>query len=376
MSSITYDSLSRAVEQNSSGTYKQILYSPMGGKLALMAQQVANNVFLPLPGGEQATYTNSTIRFRHYDWQGSARFESNLSEAEYGDLAYAPFGETYSIGKTPYLSFTGQQQDTVSGLYDFLYRRYNPGEGRWISPDPAGMSAVSLSNPQSWNRYAYVLDNPLIATDPLGLDCVYDTSEGSRGTDQNLLIIIPGDCLSTTDGGFYFDGTVDQGSASMNWNGDVMATVNGTTQCSGECPTVSDTATGQPGTWAQLFASTVPAYYPNDVPLNSTAQQVGTQVGNITKPLTQLANCAGTGAATLSPLKINGAPGEPDYPGLPNTTFTVGLLSKSANWGKSLPEVGPAVTNFTKKASPWIKGLAAANAVVTAGQCLAKGGGG
>jgi choline dehydrogenase-like flavoprotein len=111
---ITYDAFDRAVEQNS-GTYKQILYSPVG-KLALMQKQVTLNVFLPLPGGEQATYTGSTIRFRHYDWLGSARFESNMAEAEYGDVAYAPFGETYSIKNTPYLSFTGQQRDTISGL--------------------------------------------------------------------------------------------------------------------------------------------------------------------------------------------------------------------------------------------------------------------
>jgi RHS repeat-associated protein len=132
-----------------------------------MKQQVANNVFLPLPGGEQATYTNSTIRFRHYDWLGSARFESNMSEQEYGDAAYAPFGETYSIKNTPYLSFTGQQQDTTSGLYDFVYREYNPVQGRWISPDPSGIAAADPTNPQTWDRYGYVANSPLSFTDPL-----------------------------------------------------------------------------------------------------------------------------------------------------------------------------------------------------------------
>jgi len=166
--SITYDAFDRAVEENNSGTYHQILYSPVG-KLALMAKQIANSVFVPLPGGEQATYTNSTIRFRHYDWLGSARFESNMAEAEYGDVAYAPFGEPYSIKNTPYLSFTGQQQDTTTGLYDFLYREYNPTQGRWISPDRSGLSAVDPSNPQSWNRYAYVTNNPLTLTDVQGL---------------------------------------------------------------------------------------------------------------------------------------------------------------------------------------------------------------
>ena len=166
--SITYDALDRAVEENNSGIYKQILYSPIG-KLALMAKQVTNNVFVPLPGGEQATYTGSTIRFRHYDWLGSARFESSMGEQEYGDGAYAPFGETYSIGKTPYLSFTGQNQDTFAGLNDFLYREYSPVQGRWLAPDPAGVATIDFSDPQTWNRYAYVENQPCSSVDPFGL---------------------------------------------------------------------------------------------------------------------------------------------------------------------------------------------------------------
>jgi len=43
-------------------------------------------------------------------------------------------------------------------------------EVRWISPDPAGLGAVDPSNPQTWNRYAYVGNNPLSNVDPLGLD--------------------------------------------------------------------------------------------------------------------------------------------------------------------------------------------------------------
>jgi len=71
------------------------------------------------------------------------------------------------------LNFTSQNQDTVpsqnGGLYDFLFREYNPQHGRWISLDPAGMSAVSLSSPQSCNRYAYLSNGPLTAVDLLGL---------------------------------------------------------------------------------------------------------------------------------------------------------------------------------------------------------------
>lgn len=54
-------------------------------------------------------------------------------------------------------------------LDDFLYRRYNPTQGRWISPDPAGLGAVNPANPQTRNRYAYVVNSPLTLTDPSGL---------------------------------------------------------------------------------------------------------------------------------------------------------------------------------------------------------------
>jgi len=67
------------------------------------------------------------------------------------------------------LSFTGQNSDTSTGDYDFLYREYST-QGRWASPDPAGLAAVDPANPQSWNRYAYVLNNPLSLIDPFGLD--------------------------------------------------------------------------------------------------------------------------------------------------------------------------------------------------------------
>lgn len=168
---MTYDAFGRMVEQNRSGTYSEILYSPIG-KLALMTRQITQNIFLPLPGGEQATYTSQTIRFRHTDWLGSSRFESNINEQEYGDVAYAPFGENYAVNNTPYLGFTGQNQDTVGGTYDFLYREYNPTQGRWISPDPAGLRATSFGDPQSFNRYAYVENGPLNSTDPVGLWCL------------------------------------------------------------------------------------------------------------------------------------------------------------------------------------------------------------
>lgn len=103
----------------------------------------------------------------HADWLGSARFASTPSRTKYFDVAYAPYGEDYADSGTTDLNFTGQNQDTVSGLYDFMFREYHPVSGRWIQPDPAGVAAANPANPQSWNRYAYVANSPLDSLDPL-----------------------------------------------------------------------------------------------------------------------------------------------------------------------------------------------------------------
>jgi RHS repeat-associated protein len=111
------------------------------------------------------------LLIRHSDSLGSSRFASTVTPptGKYFDVAYAPYGEDYADSGTKDLSFTGQNQDLVSGLYDFLYRKYNPVHGRWLSPDPLGLGAANPASPQSWNRYAYVGGYPLSVIDRLGL---------------------------------------------------------------------------------------------------------------------------------------------------------------------------------------------------------------
>ena len=57
------------------------------------------------------------------------------------------------------------------------FRSYSFGQGRWLSPDPYDGS-YDITNPQSFNRYAYVLNNPLTLTDPTGLHCAVGTGCG------------------------------------------------------------------------------------------------------------------------------------------------------------------------------------------------------
>jgi len=177
---LTFDALDRMVEQNRSGVYTQIVYAPTGAKLALMNGQSLVKAFIPLPGQATAVYTSSGLdHYRHSDWLGSARLTSSPTQSYASSVAYAPLGETYAQSGTADFSFTGQNSDTTSGDYDFLFREYSM-QGRWASPDPAGLAAVDPTNPQSWNRYAYVRNAPLTLIDPFGL-CTFEYNSDLDG---------------------------------------------------------------------------------------------------------------------------------------------------------------------------------------------------
>jgi len=168
---ITYDAFGRAVEIEHSGSFTQIVYSPTGGKLAVMNGQNLVKALVRLPLGATAVYNSSGLAYiRHSDHLGSSRLATTPARTMYASAAYAPYGEAYAQAGATDLSFTGQDQDTTSGMYDFMLRKYNPVQGRWLSPDPAGLGAVDPANPQTWNRYAYVGNNPLSLIDPLGAD--------------------------------------------------------------------------------------------------------------------------------------------------------------------------------------------------------------
>jgi RHS repeat-associated protein len=64
--------------------------------------------------------------------------------------------------------FTSKERDVETGLDYFLARYFASTQGRFTSTDPLQASART-GTPQSWNRYSYVLNNPLRLIDPTGL---------------------------------------------------------------------------------------------------------------------------------------------------------------------------------------------------------------
>ncbi len=63
--------------------------------------------------------------------------------------------------------FTGQQRDADTGLDWFQVRHMSGAAGRFQSVDP-GNAGANAGDPQTWNGYSYVGNNPLSFTDPSG----------------------------------------------------------------------------------------------------------------------------------------------------------------------------------------------------------------
>ncbi|MCA1789613.1 MAG: RHS repeat-associated core domain-containing protein, partial [Thioalkalivibrio sp.] len=112
----------------------------------------------------------------HYtvDHLGTPRYITNAWRQQIGRHAYYPFGEesTNPAQNDEFRKFTGHERDKGSpGSLDYLdymhARYYRPVQGRFLSVDPTWDSAA-LAFPQSWNRYSYVLNNPINLTDPDG----------------------------------------------------------------------------------------------------------------------------------------------------------------------------------------------------------------
>ncbi|MCA9463721.1 MAG: RHS repeat-associated core domain-containing protein [Nitrospira sp.] len=104
----------------------------------------------------------------HPDHLGSTSVLTHASGAKEEDLVDYPYGETYTNTGTANVAYkyTGKELDDSTGLYIYEARYYDAVLGRFISADSI---VPDPTNPQAFNRYSYVFNNPLRFIDPLGM---------------------------------------------------------------------------------------------------------------------------------------------------------------------------------------------------------------
>jgi len=126
-------------------------------------------------GGQHvATYGNGsqgTTYLVQADWLGTERERLLPNGDVFETCTSLPFGDGLNCNGAADPSpnhMTGKERDSETGLDFFGARYYSNQMGRFVTPDPL-LSSGRSGDPQTWNRYAYVRNNPIGRIDPSGL---------------------------------------------------------------------------------------------------------------------------------------------------------------------------------------------------------------
>ncbi|MGC2780213.1 MAG: RHS repeat-associated core domain-containing protein [Bradyrhizobium sp.] len=124
-----------------------------------------------------ASGTTLTTRYFHTDHLGSIVALTDENGLLQQRLSYDAWGKRRNVDGTDDVAgsttsqttrgFTGQEELSVAGLVHLNGRVYDPLLARFTSADP---TVTEPLNPQGWNRYSYVGNDPLTFTDPNGFN--------------------------------------------------------------------------------------------------------------------------------------------------------------------------------------------------------------
>ena len=161
--------------------------------------------------------------FYHNDHLGTPQKLTGVNGAVVWSAKYESFGKTTVEVEAveSNLRFPGQYFDEETGLHYNYHRYYDPRTGRYLTPDPIGLEG-------GINLFAYVNNNPINETDPLGLCEVigeYIQKPTAEVTDWSLVGIMwarlnPG-------------GKIGIGLAGLTFS--VTGTVSGSIECTKTC---------------------------------------------------------------------------------------------------------------------------------------------
>ncbi len=169
----TYDGDGRRVEKSSGTLY----WYGAGGSVLAETDTSGNttNEYIFFGGGRIARRDGSSGNVYYYfaDPLGSSRTIANGTGSQAGvvcyDADFYPFGGEVTFGTTTCAQnykFAGMERDSETTHDHTMFRQYASNLARWMSPDAI---AGDITNPQSLNRYAYVVNNPATFSDPTGL---------------------------------------------------------------------------------------------------------------------------------------------------------------------------------------------------------------
>jgi RHS repeat-associated protein len=171
---------------------ERAVYDGLGQRVQTISNNVTRNLVSDIfgrlvaeYGGEAVQNDGGGVKYMMADHQGSTRVVMKQDASVLARRDYLPFGEELKAGvgmrttaqgyqpsggaetEATRQKYAGMERDK-SGLDHAEWRKYESQSGRWTSADPY-LGSMNVSNPQSFNRYAYVENDPVNLIDPSGL---------------------------------------------------------------------------------------------------------------------------------------------------------------------------------------------------------------
>jgi RHS repeat-associated protein len=141
----------------------------MGGQYEI--KDGATKKYYSIAGMMVAVNDGTGLQYLLTDHLGSTVAVTNSSGTLTSQQRYLPFGGTRAIPNSPILAtdfgYTGQRllDSGMGEIMDYKARFYSPYLNRFIQPDTI---IPKPANPQAFNRFSYVLNDPIRYNDPTG----------------------------------------------------------------------------------------------------------------------------------------------------------------------------------------------------------------
>jgi len=150
-----YDDIKLIAEKDASGTVTATYFYDDAGKLISM-KRGGNNYYF------------------HLNHRGDVIKITNSAQSVVASYSYDPWGNilssTGSFANDQPFRYASYFWDKETGMYYLINRYYDPVIGRFISKDPVSDPEDSELDPQEANPYTYAANNPVMETDPDGLN--------------------------------------------------------------------------------------------------------------------------------------------------------------------------------------------------------------
>jgi RHS repeat-associated protein len=199
---ITYDIEDRPILVVSGGVTTTFIYDGDGGRVKKTAGGITTVYIGKLyectgsacskyifAGGQRIALKpvgSSEVYYYQSDHLGSSNIVTNQAGSKVEELTYYPYGQTRTNTGSINVNhkYTSQELDSSTGLYFYNARYYDPVLGRFIQADTI---VPDPTDPQAFNRYSYVLNNPINYIDPSGHSTLGKIRDGYKRYRRDIL---------------------------------------------------------------------------------------------------------------------------------------------------------------------------------------------